>query len=321
MDPFLRAANESAAVALMNAGNYRGAETRLRSMLAEDSGDARALALLAHCMLEDRKDKEALEAARSAAAIDPDDHLVRSTLAQALVRGGRKKETRKEAERIAEDIASENPEDSGALFRLAIARFNTGDHISAKVLFEDAERHAGDDVIDLLNLAHLRVHEWNYAAAEALAQRAMTLDPTRSDIFQILAECRLAAKQPVEAYELALEALRLAPGDKQVMRLLTRARARSNPLLRPFLPGVDWIVEMDRRGLVIVPLLMAVLGASTWVSVTYDLARMSTGEAPALLVSVALSAAFVYALVSYLSAISARTRIRRDLRRIALPRF
>ena len=44
-------------------------------------------------------------------------------------------------------------------------------------------------------------------------------------------------KRPLEAYDLALEALRLAPGEKKTMRLLVRARARLEPLLRPFQRG------------------------------------------------------------------------------------
>ena len=35
--------------------------------------------------------------------------------------------------------------------------------------------------------------------------------------------------------------------------------ARSSRWLRPFLPGIDWIVGMDRRGLFIIPVLICVL--------------------------------------------------------------
>ena len=55
MDAFERAANESAVFALMRAGNYQGAEARLRTMLGHNANDARALALLADCHLN-RKD-------------------------------------------------------------------------------------------------------------------------------------------------------------------------------------------------------------------------------------------------------------------------
>ena len=112
-----------------------------------------------------------------------------------------------------------------ALYSLAVARFNTGDHLGAKLLFEDAERFAGS-AHELINVARLRLNEWNYASAADLAQRAMLLDPNRHEVFEILGECALARKQPVEAYELGLEALRLSPGNRSVMRLLTRARAR-----------------------------------------------------------------------------------------------
>jgi tetratricopeptide (TPR) repeat protein len=320
MDAFERAANESAAIALMRAGNMRGAEARLRTMLSHNADDARALALLAHCRLGEANKREALEIARAAAAIDPDDQLVRSTLSHAMLTAGGNKKARQEAERIAEDIAAEDPEDAGNLFQLAIARFNNGDHLGARALFEDAEKHAAD-VHDLLNVAHLRLMEWNYAAAADLAQRAMMLDPTRAIIFRILAECALARKEPLEAYELALEALRLEPGEKETMRLMARARARSNPLLGPFLPGVDWIVEMDRRGLFVVPLLMLVVGGMLAVSALYDYARIAAGLDPAVILTAGLGVLFVYALVSYTAAITARMRIRRDLRKVQLPKF
>jgi len=314
----MRAANESAAIALMNAGNFRGAEARLRTMLAEDPGDARALALLAHCRFAADEDREALKIVRSAAEIDPDDELVRRTLAQALLRNRK----HKEADELAWSLAAENPEDSNALFKAAIARFNMKDYLSARELFDEAEKNAGEGVIDLLNVARLRLDQWNYASAEALARKIVTLDPNQGEAFQILGECALAAKQPVEAYELALESLRLEPGEKSTMRLLTRARARQNLLLKPFLPGVDWIVEMDRKGLVILPALMTVVGAMLYVSVTYDAARIEAGRSPAIVISLGLGVVFVYALVSYLTAATARARIWRDLRKISLlPRF
>lgn len=320
MEGFERVANESAVIALMRAGNYRGAEARLRTMLAQDPNNARALALMANCRFEDGDDSRALEIARSAAAIEPDDPLVRSVLSSALLRTRGDKKQRREALGLAEDVASKNPEDSDALFSLAIARFNTGDHIGARDLFDDAERLAGS-AYELLNVALLRLHEWNYAAAADLAQRAMQFDPTRPEIFTVLAECALAQKRPVDAYELALEALRLSPGDPKIMRILTRARARARPWLRPFLPLVDWIVEMDRRGLFIVPALMCVLGFVFIVSLAFDLQRTAAGVAPAIILSAASGGALFYALVSYFTAVSARLQIRRDLRRISLPKF
>jgi predicted Zn-dependent protease len=318
MDLFSRAANESAAIALMDAGNYKGAETRLRSMLAQNPNDARALALMAHCRISLEDEKDGLKLAREAAAIEPEDPLVRRTLSHALIRNKKFKE----ADELAWSLAEEDPEDSNALFKAAIARFAMKDYIGAKQLFDEAEQHVGDSVVDLLNMARLRLHEWNYAKAAELARRVMMLDPNQGESFYILGECALAAKQPVEAYELALESLRLDPGEKHVLRLLTRARARQNPLLKIFLPGVDWIVEMDRRGLVVVPLLTTVLPGAFSVSLLYDLARIEAGRTPAIVLTVGLGGVLAYALVSYLTAISARLRIRNDLRKITLlPRF
>lgn len=317
MEAGQRDAWEAAAIALLQAGNVRGCEQRLRQILAEDPSDARALALMAHCRLVEDDDKQALVVARSAAASDPSDLMVRRVLVNALLANGKSKE----ADQLAFDLAADDPQDSSALFRLAIARHNTKDFMGARELFDRAEEFAGDDVHALLDVARLRLHEWNYAAAHSLAQRAMSIDPNESEAFRILAECALAARSPDEAYELALEALRLEPGDRQILRLLTRARARGQVLLRPFLPGVDWIVEMDRRGLLILLPLMGILGLAALVSVLYDLGRLDAGEAPAVLFSVGLSGLFVYAIACYGISIAARMRIRRDVRRIELPDF
>jgi tetratricopeptide (TPR) repeat protein len=320
-------ASENAAMALLKAGNHRGAEQRLRAMLGENPANARAMALLAQCKDEagGRDRKEVLKLAREAAALDPDDHLVRATLSWALLNYGKGKAAKKEAAEITESIAAEDPEDSTALMNLGYAWLRSEKefavaHMSAKLMFDDAEKHAST-VIELLNIGYLRLHEWNYASAASLAQRAMSMDPLQPDAFRILSECELALKRPQEAYDLALEALRLAPGEKKTMRLLVRAGARSSPLLRPFQQGIDWIVEMNRSGLVVMPLLMAVIGFALWVSVNYDLDRLAYGMTPLIIVSVGLAGLLLYALVCYLTAIGARWRIRRDLRKIALPDF
>ena len=332
MDAFQRAASEHAAIALLRAGNFRGAEARLRTMLGVDPNDARALALLARCRFEDGDKKEGLAIARSAAALRPDDPLVKGILTYALQHAGKDKAARAEQLQLAEDAAAEAPDDSDALFNLAVARLNSTEYRKAKGsrqlhqyaaardLIDDAERYA-TDAYELLNVARFRLRQWDYEAAQLLAQRAMVIDPTRPDSFRILAECAIAHRQPLDAYELALEALRLDPGDKETLRLLTRARARSNPWLRPFLPMIDWIVEMDRRGLVVVPAIMAVLAFVLAVSVTYDMKRMDAGQAPAIILSLAAGVALLIAAVSYVTAIAARWRIRRDLRKLSLPRF
>lgn len=332
MDAFERAAHESAARALIETGNIRGAEARLRNMLASNANDARALALLAHCRFREKDKTQGLEIARAAAKLDPDDPLVRSMLTYALQQAGKGKAARDEQLELAEGAAAESPQDSDAIFNLAIARLNSNQYRKAKGrgqmdqlvvvrdLIDDAERFASD-AHELINVAYMRLREWNHETAASLAQRAMQLDPTRPEVFQILAECALARRQNLEAYELTLEALRLSPGDRRAMRLLTRARARSNRLLRPLSPGIDWIVEMDRNGLVIVPALIGVVGLVFAVSLGYDLARIERGQSPAIILSAASGVALVIAIVSYGTAVAARLRIRRDLRRISLPKF
>lgn len=316
MDAGERFSNERAVHALMDAGNYKGAEARLKQMLASFPDDARAHALMGFCKLAQDQNKPALEAARAGAALDPDDWLVRQVLSQALLRNKKFKE----AEGIAQRLAAEDPEDSAALFKLGIARWANKDYHGANDLFDKAEAHA-DSAGALLNIAHMKLREWRYGEASALARRALELDPARSDVFFILGECALAEGRVDEAYDLSLEALRLDPGDKEVLRLLSRAHARRDTWLKPFLPGVDWMVEMDRPGLFIVGGVLGVLSLLLLYNAFRDIARALLGLPPVIVISVALLAAVVYGGICYATAIGARMRIRRDLKRIALPKF
>lgn len=316
MDWLQRRSEISSAIALINAGNLDGAEARLRRMLSGAADDAEAMGLLAHIELCRDKPKAALETARAALQIDPDDDTARRVLTSALLRSGKYKEADTEASRLAE----EDPRDSHTLLRLAAARFGLKDYAGGRDLVDEAEMHAEDNPSALLALASIRLDQWNYASAAELAQRALTLDPTQGEVFRILGECELAAKRPSEAYDLGIEALRLEPGDKYTLRLLARARARRHPLLKPFLPGIDWIVEMDRRGLVVTPLLLSVVFAAFAMTAYYDALWVIGGQTPSFL-SPPLFLVFAYGFVSYVTAVLARWRIRRDLKKIALPKF
>lgn len=317
MDERSRGAREAAAIALMNAGAFAGAEARLKSMLAENSSDARALALLSRCRAAAGDKKGALEASRAAAAIAPEDMLVRRALVDALLRN----ELYEEGWCAAASLARDNPGDADALFDLAIAHMGRNDGVGAHRLLDQAEQHAEGDAVTLLNLALLRARQWRWADAERLARRSLALDPGRPETFSVLAECSLAAKRPQEACELALEALRLAPDSKQAMRLMARAKARGNVLLRPLLPLVDWILEMDVNGLAAMPALAAIIAAVLALSVSYDASRLAAHQAPVLFVSIALGALLLLGGAAYAAALSARLGIRRDLRKVALPKF
>ncbi|MGE0740907.1 MAG: tetratricopeptide repeat protein [Hyphomonadaceae bacterium] len=319
LDPFTRIAHERAALALMDAGNIRGAEARLKTMLTANPNDARALALMAFCKMNVSDDKEALKLARSAATFNPDDDLVRRALTYALLNN----EQYDEADALATGLAADDPDDHGALFALAAAKRARKRYHDANALFDEAQDRArtGGNISALLNMARLRLDQWRFAEAEEMARQALTLDPARAETLFILAECALARKQAEEAYELALEALRLDPNDKATMRLLSRARARRSAWMRPFLPGVDWIVEMDRGGIVAFPLMLGVLALCFVLSALNDMRRAEAGLQSAAAVTVVLGAPLLYGAICYAIAASTRLRIRADLKRIALPRF
>ena len=57
---------------------------------------------------------------------------------------------------------------------------------------------------------------------------------------------------------------------------------------------IDWIVEMDRRGLMIVPVLMVVMACVFAVSLNSSSAR-SRRESPAIIISIAAAVSLLYA--------------------------
>jgi tetratricopeptide (TPR) repeat protein len=225
----------------------------------------------------------------------------------------------KEAEPIARDLAADDPGDSNVLFSLAAARLRKHDYRAAADLVDRAEAAAMGNTQSLLSIARIRVEQWRYAEAEALARQILQLDATRPEVFSILAECALARGRADESYDLALEALRLDPNDKVIYRLLTRARARRSNWLRPFLAGIDWLVDMDRRGLVLLALCMTPLLVIALAAGARDVALIQAGRAPALVLTLAALGLLGYGAVCYVYALSARVRIRADLKRIALP--
>jgi predicted Zn-dependent protease len=306
---------EQTVIALLNAGNPAAAEGHVRAMLARNPHDAFAHALLAHCRLDQEDKKGALICAREAAAINPDDWFVRRALLQMLMANDKVKE----AEPIARDLAADDPDDSNVLFSLAAARLRKHDYRAAADLVDRAEAAAMGSTQSLLSIARIRVEQWRYAEAEALARQILQLDATRAEVFSILAECALAQGRAEESYDLALEALRLDPNDKAIYRLLTRARARRSSWLTPFLPGIDWLVDMDRRGLVLLALCMAPLLVIALVAGARDVALIQAGRAPVLVLTLAALGLLGYGAVCYVYALLARVRIRDDLKRIALP--
>ena len=310
-------AQERAAISQYEAGNIEAAERRLRAMLAQQPNDARVHALLALCRLRQDDCEGALEHARTAANADPDDPLARRALVHALL-GERKFE---EAEQLASGLAEDDPGDVDALFALAAARLAQRKYYAANDLFDavDQKVRAEGEAPDLMMVARLRLDQWRFAEAEQLARRALTLDPARPDTLLVLAECALARKAHLEAQELALEALRLHPTDKETKRFIARASARANPWLRPFLPGLDWLLEMDRFGLGAFPLLLAALGAALSWSLQHNLA--AGGLSSPVVVTAVLALLFAYALICYGAALFSRWRIGQDMKRLSLPRF
>lgn len=304
-------------MALLDAGNAAAAEQRLREMLAINPHDARALALIVYCRLQIDDAKGALDVARNAASINPDDWMVRRALLSALMRNDKTKE----ASPLAASLAADDPDNSSLLYSLAVARWNAKDYHGANELFERAAEHADGEATDLLRIAYLKLHQWNWDEAKAYAKRALMLDPTHPQIFFVLAECALGRNQPRDAYDLALEALRLDPQDRATYRLLTRARARFTDWLKPFVPGIDWLVEMNRVGAALLALTLIPLSVIFLAALIQDIARINAGMTPALVISLGSFGLLVYAGVCYATAFHARLRIRRDLKRIALPNF
>jgi predicted Zn-dependent protease len=108
---------------LLERRDYRGAELALREILKTDPSNARAHGNLALALLEQKKTREAIDAARLAAAFGPKEPQARYIYGRALLAGGRPAEAARELE----VAVAARPDSAPAVSALAAAYGATGD--------------------------------------------------------------------------------------------------------------------------------------------------------------------------------------------------
>jgi hypothetical protein len=140
----------------------------------------------------------------------PDDPVSLAAMVEEAARHNAAGDPAATAERL-RLLLRHNPDQPYLLHGLAIASSQLGEWDTACDLIEQAVARQGD--IALFHLTHadlLRV-VGRFAAADAAAQRAVSLDPGNAQAWRVAAACRYDIAQPADAVIFAERALKLQP--------------------------------------------------------------------------------------------------------------
>jgi Flp pilus assembly protein TadD len=198
---------------LLDSGRAQDARRILATVLAEHPDEAVALRVMALVLLALDQPQEALDAARRAARLTPEDHVAQVVLAEAQRvvsgRGGAAESAAREAVRL----AAADPRSWSALARAADA---AGDRVDAG---RRAVSLAPDDA-DSHNVLGIALLDTDVAAARASFERALALAPAHAPARSNLGLADLRDRRPVAAAEAFADTLRAAPGFELARRNL-----------------------------------------------------------------------------------------------------
>lgn len=244
------------AESLAAAGSLADAETVLSELISANPADAQAQSLYCRVLLRQRKNPQALAAARAAVAANARDPRMHAALAHTLLRLDRLSEARKELETSTKEFAFDAPL-QGLLAEALLKSVDTAGAIRAieRAMELDAASRtypalkivilcvAEQDVIPdaLMQIADQTIlaatirdtmgffHRFNRLAAEAaLQKRSLTLLPDVLALRLFQAEQLIAAGKPAEALAILDEkppALETIAVDQATRFLKTRANA------------------------------------------------------------------------------------------------
>ncbi|MEO1525481.1 MAG: tetratricopeptide repeat protein [Planctomycetota bacterium] len=170
-----------AAECALKIGRYSDCLDHLTRLL-ESTQDAELYEWLGRCQVETRRFAEAAQSLRASVEKDSARLDVYALLSQLLVR---ELDQPEEAERVIAELTTNNPNQSRAF--LLRAQFEYANAMRA--------RAGGEDAVD------------RFTAAESLADRAATLDPTDTESLLLAVRCASASKRPEKAKAYALRAL------------------------------------------------------------------------------------------------------------------
>ena len=216
---------------LMSIGQLGGAIDSLRGVLTLDPDHADAHALLAVCLLDQRRLAAAEYEAGRALALEPESPLALRVSARTLIARRRFKE----AERRIEILRELQPE-SDDLWR-TLAEIYGLTHRKDEQLraLERARELDPEDPETLADLGRWHLNRGDLDRAEGLARDALEISPEHEEALILMGHALLRRGDVQGARDHAVWALRNDPGSRAALHLMASIKARTN-----FFLGLWW---------------------------------------------------------------------------------
>lgn len=207
--------------------NLYGAVETLRQALTLDADSAHAHALLALCLHDQKRIHAADYEARAALALEPEFPFAHYAMAIVSIA----QRQFKAAEHHLNTALGLDPGNAAMLRTLAQLYSLWGRQREVLPLLEKAREADPDDADTWAALAEHHRDQRDFKQAEALARRALEIDPENVDALLTMGHLLLARNETQEAKEHALVVLRTNALHQGAIHLLGAVKARQSPLL------------------------------------------------------------------------------------------
>lgn len=234
----------------MNVGQTAGAIDKLRDVLTMDPDSALGHALLASCLIEQRRIHAARHEADLAIQLRPEldyPHRIRGFIAMSENDLDRMRDAMNEA-------VSLDPEDPANLIGLARYHQARGDAQTARQLAQKALEMTPDDVDAAIFTGELALADGDLGYAHQAAQGVLSQNPESVDGLVLLGNAVLRKGDIPAARDLALWALQLDAADHGALSLLAAVKMRENKVLGLFWKFQTWLGRLgaERAMLVLI---------------------------------------------------------------------
>ena len=219
--------HQDLAVLYVNRGDYPAAANYFRRATEIDPGLSSAFSGLSHVLYKLGDDRAASESMDKYLELSPDNTLARVI---ALHQKGDLKNARIECGRL----LAQEPENLGAMRRLAMISAEEGHSGEAERMLHRLNKLAPESMMTLMDLANLYLEQHNYVTAIEWLNRALEKSPKDSDIHLMLAQSQSIVGNAAAALESYSTCLAINPYD-------TRAMLGRGNALRALGRGVDAI--------------------------------------------------------------------------------
>lgn len=224
--------------AQFRAGNAVGAQQTVEAVLSAEPEDVEALTLLGLC-LNQRGDKtESVGTLRRAVEIEPESAFAWRVLGALL---GADKKNFAEARTAFETALELAPWDPGNHAAMGDFLYGRDKYDDAEAAYNRALELYPDDLDALISLAQLKLDRGRKHEAQALAERAARLSPDDHDLVLLLGDMAFREGRLDEARERALWVLSQNSEDRGALTLLTRVKAKRNPVMGIWLNWAMWM--------------------------------------------------------------------------------